>query len=395
MLTVEDILKLEINKNFRLAAGKNGLHNEIKSIGIHDYESVEHIPDSFSQGDFVLTSLSLCQGNTNEADNYLEAFMNRGVSGIVIKEVFYHNLSDRICRLANEKAIPVFFCPAGVWAEDIIISVYNSLDDSLMSSRLESIVSNYFDGNISADDRALLNSRFGYFNNKEATVMYMHPVKSLSSIELLNLTRRINRSIHLINKAETFDVLKYHSGIFLLYRNDSNTVSSKQFPEIFADLDIKEKMYTGYTEIPEGCRVRDILRQSMLNSMYACIVATAQQQDSLNYDDIGIYRHLFPLDENSPVIDYYHSSVRLIMENDKKTGNDYLEMLKVYGDTNGEIVRIARETHQHPNTVRYRIQKIRSLLGFNEKSEKYFHEEIMLVMRIHKVYDIFNEFFYY
>ena len=58
-------------------------------------------------------------------------------------------------------------------------------------------------------------------------------------------------------------------------------------------------------------------------------------------------------------------------------------------------MRVARETHQHPNTVRYRIKKIRSLLGFNEKSEKYFHEEIMLVMRIHKVYDIFNEFFYY
>ncbi|MDI3481320.1 MAG: PucR family transcriptional regulator, purine catabolism regulatory protein [Tepidanaerobacteraceae bacterium] len=93
------------------------------------------------------------------------------------------------------------------------------------------------------------------------------------------------------------------------------------------------------------------------------------------YDDLGIYKLISIPDKKEDILrDRWFS--RLYEHDINKNGN-LIETLEVFLDTNGSIKDTAKKLYTHPNTIKYRLKKIRELSGEDilqdEQKRLYYH----------------------
>ena len=113
MILISEMLGMAEFKEFRSLTGDFGINKRIRDIGIHDYESLEQISETFGEGDFVLTTLFVCRDDSKKAEEYICALLDANVSAIAIKEVFFKELPQRCVEKAKEKKIPLMFYQIG------------------------------------------------------------------------------------------------------------------------------------------------------------------------------------------------------------------------------------------------------------------------------------------
>lgn len=80
-----------------------------------------------------------------------------------------------------------------------------------------------------------------------------------------------------------------------------------------------------------------------------------------HFEDLGIIRLLSHVSLDQ-LDDYYKEQLAAILEHDEKNATNYLEILQVYFQQNGDLNLMAEKLFMHPNTVRYRLRKLEELL---------------------------------
>ncbi|AEM79566.1 PucR family transcriptional regulator [Thermoanaerobacter wiegelii] len=92
------------------------------------------------------------------------------------------------------------------------------------------------------------------------------------------------------------------------------------------------------------------------------------------YDDLGIYKFLHILDKEDVLED---ENIRCLYEYDKKHNTNLIETLEAFMDSNGKIRKTAEKVFAHPNTIKYRLNKIKELVGEdilkNESKRLYYY----------------------
>ena len=79
-----------------------------------------------------------------------------------------------------------------------------------------------------------------------------------------------------------------------------------------------------------------------------------------------MYTYLFPMSENTFVCEQCRRSLARIHEYDAQNRTNLFSTAKVYVENRMEIAAAAKALFQHPNTVRYRLQKIQKLTGMED-----------------------------
>ncbi|WP_270296767.1 helix-turn-helix domain-containing protein, partial [Eggerthella sinensis] len=64
---------------------------------------------------------------------------------------------------------------------------------------------------------------------------------------------------------------------------------------------------------------------------------------------------------------------------DEEHGTELLRTAEALVDHHGDVKSIAEELHQHPNTVRYRMRKMKAVLGVPHEDDKLFIRLLGLV----------------
>lgn len=77
--------------------------------------------------------------------------------------------------------------------------------------------------------------------------------------------------------------------------------------------------------------------------------------------DLGVFGVLGAVDQG-PVGEYVRRVLQQLLEYDGRNNTDLLRTLEVYLDEKESLIAAARRLYVHPNTVRYRIEKIREVL---------------------------------
>ena len=127
MLTVSDLMLSPLFSTVRLAAGKSGLSNNVLYIGFLDWEDSEQIPQYFNAGEIVITTLLKAKDDRQKAENYLKALIINNSSAILIKDIYYKEISKEIEEFAEEKHVPIFFF-SDVYIDDMIHEVKKQLE---------------------------------------------------------------------------------------------------------------------------------------------------------------------------------------------------------------------------------------------------------------------------
>lgn len=84
------------------------------------------------------------------------------------------------------------------------------------------------------------------------------------------------------------------------------------------------------------------------------------------FNEIGIYKLLFPLFDNYYAIKYYDEIVRILLDHDDIYKSNLLETACAYIKSDGDIKETSILMFQHTNTIRYRIRKIKFILEFDK-----------------------------
>lgn len=156
--------------------------------------------------------------------------------------------------------------------------------------------------------------------------------------------------------------------LFLQYNRDTNSESARKLSKIFA-----RELFNAYKRINQkqycyigiGKLYNNILKLylSYGEALEAIKLSKTLNERISHIDDFSIYR-LFDLTEKEKV-DAFMKNIYKLVENDKKNDSDLVKTLDTFFQCMANQTETAKRLYIHRNTLTYRINKIKSILGID------------------------------
>lgn len=122
-------------------------------------------------------------------------------------------------------------------------------------------------------------------------------------------------------------------------------------------------VYAGIGTVAEG--VRDIHRSHENAYTAYQLTKTAIPKNLLYYDELGIYKILADTKEASIYPEFVQETLGELMKYDEENHTDYMEILEAYFENDCCAVHTAQALYCHKNTLSYKLDKIRRILGYD------------------------------
>jgi DNA-binding PucR family transcriptional regulator len=86
------------------------------------------------------------------------------------------------------------------------------------------------------------------------------------------------------------------------------------------------------------------------------------------FDEMGFFKILYSIEDAEILSSYTNEILGSLLEYDKLHNTAYIDTLRSYIKNDRSIIRVAEDTFTHRNTVNYRIQKIKRIIGCELKN---------------------------
>lgn len=359
MVSIQDLLRLNVLSGFHLAVENADLGRIVSNVVILEYESDTGIYDGFNEGDFVLTSLFFAKNDPAAVLPCFSELMKRDISGIAVKTVYYDTLPEEVLALARLKKIPVFLFER-TYMEDIILGVNECLKSNQRYLFLEQKISELLDRRMTPEQvHETAIEIYPDFKPYVSTV-YLELIPASDDARVFRLLNKLlYRKKHTQLGDDCF-LLKYKKGILAFFHSNSSRRSQRintQFLELLGPDSSDCRL--GFCD---GVYALDHLDVCIQKSVYAFRIARVNGKDIEYSGNLGLYSFILPLCENKTAQEYYHLLYKRIVDYDKSFHSELMETLVCYVEKEGEIAAVAEALHQHQNTVRYRLQRAKALL---------------------------------
>lgn len=373
---ISDVLKMSEFKSFRLITKSTGETNILKNIGIHDYESIEQIPFSFGKGDFVLTTLFVCKDSVEEAEVYINALLDAKIAGLAIKEVFYKEIPKSCILRADELDIPILFYPIEVYAEDIIVGVKNLINSSNRYGDFQIKIDKLLKEEMGPGETDELKAEINKASFKHTSVLYGLQ-KDCEERVLIDECKALESMIDAMPIKNEIYMGLYKDGLMFFLNYDEISKGNSLLKSTLNLID-KDNYYLGYQLNNDN---KYDIKNTIERGLIAAEVSRIEDIEICSYDNIGVYKMLLPKVKNIGLFRQCEEYITLINEHDKQYNSYFLETAEVFIDNEGDILETSKKLHQHPNTVRYRINKLKDLLSKNGNG----YVELYLTMKVYKI----------
>ena len=97
----------------------------------------------------------------------------------------------------------------------------------------------------------------------------------------------------------------------------------------------------------------------------------------MHYNNLGIFRLLFEVKDTSIIKDYCLENIGKVIEMDKKNNSELLKTLRFYLNNNCNLINSAKQLFIHRNTLIYRLNLIRDIIG-KDLDDAYVRLELFL-----------------
>ena len=122
MIHIKELFRLQNIHRLRLIAGQDGLERTVTEAVLFEYDpSSVQLPD-FYRGDLVVTTLAYARGDAKLVAHSLQALMNQGIAGLMVKTAYFSELPQAVITLANRLGTPVFLFD-DTYIEEVILQV--------------------------------------------------------------------------------------------------------------------------------------------------------------------------------------------------------------------------------------------------------------------------------
>ena len=362
MIHIKELFRLQNIHRLRLIAGQDGLERTVTEAVLFEYDpSRVQLPD-FYRGDLVVTTLAYARGDAKLVAHSLQALMNQGIAGLMVKTAYFSELPQAVITLANRLGTPVFLFD-DTYIEEVILQVTDLIRGKRHFAGFEQDVDALMRGDLTEEQTRERARRIDPLGQSSYRIYAVSPKE-----------RMITLDDKLYALMET-DADAAHRCMFIEWRRmmlalcrEEDGLSAQEALTRFGDLLTRagvdrQSVVIGQSDLREA---RAQMGASLCEAVYAARAAKLCGKAELAAHELGLYAYLFPMSENPFVCDRCRRVLSAIREYDAQNHTNLEQTVLVYVKENMEIAAAAKVLFQHPNTVRYRLSKIQRIIGMED-----------------------------
>lgn len=375
-----DILKIKGLEEIVLAGGKSGMDRNIRWIYFADALGTDRkIGNWISGGEIVVFANGESLSDREKTKKMMKSAFCMNAACIMIDEEYMHK---DFAAYADELGFPLFILPLSVRAVDLSQTICTHIiNEHTESSTLERILNAILFTGYDSEGRIISNAAYyGLDLRRKCSVSVFSPVNLSEYLETKNISDRetidkIKNSYYRIVKNAFSNLCGRKLMSMLLQDNvivlhDTEELSKDKYQRLFADirrgisfsfpsLEFCVGVGNGYDSVSE-------LKKSYREAVKTVKLCPAVNEGGLLFfRDLGIYSLLFSIDDEKSLQRYYKTYLGKLMEYDELNNTELCRTLDVYLSKNQNANLTAEALYIHRNTLRYRLDKIKSLLDDN------------------------------
>lgn len=359
--TIEDMVLVSENRyDMKFLAGKKGWSNSISWV--HLLEDTTIIQNFWGKELAVTTGLGFPK---NEDWMDLARQLNhQHASGLIINTGQYViEVPEELKAYCDENDLPLLTVPWEVHLADMIkdfsirVFLQDNADEQIVSALIAAIEA---PDNQEAYRKELL-QYFDVDGSFQVLLFTCEGLDAMDTVERKKLSYRIQVYLEEIT----------HNASFFYYNSDFVLVANA-VPEDFLNKLAEGTIGRAQRRMPElslhvgiGSRRTDIsqLSVSYHRAKAAVRMAMSRQKSIVRFDESGLFRLLYTAGDTEILKEMEQETLAVLEDYDQKHNSCYLETLQAYLKYNGSIQTVAAELFAHRNTVLYRINNIKKMLG--------------------------------
>lgn len=371
MLDVASLKKFDFLKNFSLVAGENGLYRNISNVVILDYEGIDGDFSDFHEGDFIITNLLFAQKAPEKIYSAFEALISIGVCAFAVKTIFFNHLPSDVIELANKHEVPVFLFN-DIYIEDVILGITDHIRSATNYSYYETLISAFLDSappsaHIDEFLSALIPAKELKLHSLSVSCIYLIPPHEIDEFSLQRQINKLTLQSRHMKTSGSLHILKYKNGILFLKFEPSSPKNSINQIDLYWITIIKELNLSSYT-IGMSDKLLDIYKIHI--AIARCINASKEALKLnipvLKYSELGLTNLIYTIIDDEYSREFLDEKLLLLSSDRNRSLSDTMHKL-VANDF--DIDKTAVALFQHPNTIRYRINKLKELMSVNSDLE--------------------------
>lgn len=378
MLTVMEILSFPLFRNFKIVSGYGGLYNQVKGTGILEWESSSDVERNFGEGEFVVTTLSMYRSDATLAEASIRTLIDKKVSAVAIKDVYYHEISEDLKAYFNAHQVPVFFF-SETFFDDIIYTIKNALLTYSRDFNRDEQLDFLLDETSSADLKKKKAKEINPFFHS-GIICCFASLKKRSQWQKEMIAPALNP------EETVYSIIEYRQGLLVIYTTKDPSADKTGLEDKLMSFLEKSGLKKNLSRIGYSTPVKGLenLGIAIQESLYANSSCLTDQPEGLRFCDSGLDRILLPAADSAWTRRYYEDLLSKIMEYDAKHGAKLMETLVEYVENGGDMRLTAQKMFQHSNTIRYRIDKTRKLMRLGDDAGSF--AQLILFVRLHRIY---------
>ncbi len=362
MIHIKELFRLQNIHRLRLIAGQDGLERTVTEAVLFEYDpSRVQLPD-FYRGDLVVTTLAYARGDAKLVAHSLQALMNQGIAGLMVKTAYFSELPQAVITLANRLGTPVFLFD-DTYIEEVILQVTDLIRGKRHFAGFEQDVDALMRGDLTEEQTRERARRIDPLGQSSYRIYAVSPKERMITLDdkLYALMETDADAAHRC----TF--IEWRRMMLVLCREEDG-LSAQEALTRFGDLLTRagvdrQSVVIGQSDLREA---RAQMGASLCEAVYAARAAKLCGKAELAAHELGLYAYLFPMSENPFVCDRCRRVLSAIREYDAQNHTNLEQTALVYVKENMEIAAAAKVLFQHPNTVRYRLSKIQRIIGMED-----------------------------
>lgn len=359
--TIEDMLLVSKDRyRMKMAAGERGWSNSISWILlIEDSKVLEY----FKGRDLAVTT-GLGFDTAEKLRGLVEELVGIHASGLIINTGQYIlDIPEEVLRFCDENDFPLLTVPWDIQLYDMIkdlslrVLLQSATDEQISNALIHAIEDPQTMGLYEKD----LLPHFDLDGTFQIVLISNGELDIMDTVERRRLSYRLQ--IYLENITHNAHFF-YYDSCFTLVVNDLSGAQLREILDGFVRR-LDRKMPSTRVSVGVGSMVNDVtsLQLAYRRARAALDLALRLGRELLFFDEMGIYRLLAMVTDRRLLQEMGEQTLQPLIESDRKRGTVYVETLRRYLESNGSIQTVAEEMFTHRNTVIYRMNGIRKLLG--------------------------------
>lgn len=376
-IPVKDLMDSKTMKNSKVLSGDRGLCRIIKRISVYDSPVRSDVLDRriIKKGDFIITSMFFQKSSGALINEFIKMLNDTGCSGICVSNQYLNELPEEVLQYSNEIEFPIIQFDSGVPYADII------------ETTMELIITsqNYLINELKIDK--LLKEKLAPSEIREVSFEVNPNFKEnncviyIEGYKLKDKTLSLKSLLDFFNSNTDYSAFYYKKSILaILTFGKSNLNYNKNIVKVsLSEIDkYLEDYKIGVSNLHHSLGELNI---GINEAIFASKNSEYFGESVSLYNDIGVNRLLIPIIGNVELEKFYSMIIEPITKYDEEFHSELLDTIISFVKNDGNYKKTADEFFQHQNTIRYRINKVKSILNMEHNDIK-FHESISLAIRI-------------